>query len=102
MFKSFTPLHDRVLIKPVDQGEKRVGAILVAELDEDRKTKFGKVVAIGPGRTSEFGTHIPVTVKVDDYVIVPKIGAMRIEIDGEEYWTIADKEIVAIVDYVED
>lgn len=100
-FKSITPLHDRVLIKPLEQGEQRKGAILIADMGEDR-TKFGKVIATGPGRTSEFGSFVPVSAKVGDIVIVPKIGAQRVEIDEEEYWLIADRDIVAIADYVEE
>ena len=98
-FKSITPLHDKVLIKPLEQGEQRKGAILIADMGEE-KTKFGKVVAVGPGRTSEFGSFVSVSAKVGDVVIVPKIGAQRVEIGEEEYWLIADRDIVATADYV--
>lgn len=97
--KKFYPLNDRVLIKPLESGERRSGAILMMSSEND--TKFGKVIAVGPGRTSEFGTFINVNVKVGDIVIIPKIGAQRVEIEGEEYWTIADRELVATVDIEE-
>lgn len=102
MIKNFTPLNDRVLIKPVEQGERKSGAIIIADIGDEGNTKIGQVIAVGPGRKTEFGTFIDVNVKEGDYVLVPKIGAQRIAIGDEEYWTIADKELVAIVDYQKD
>lgn len=102
MIKRFKPLNDRVLIKPVEQGERKAGAIIVADIGDDGNTRIGQVIAIGPGRKTEFGTFIEVQVKVGDYVVIPKIGAQRVVVEDEEYWTIADKELVAVVDYKKD
>ena len=99
MLKELVPIHDKVLIKPLENGEQRKGAILIADMGEDRM-KLGKVVATGPGRTSEFGAFIAVSVKKGDIVVLPKIGAQRVEI--EEYWVIADKEIIAVGNYVDE
>lgn len=102
VIKSVNPLNDRVLVKPKSQGEQRKGAILIADMGEDR-VMYGEVIAVGPGRLSEFGVWIPVeNVKVGDNIIVPKIGAQRVEVDGEEYWMLAAKEIVATIDLEED
>lgn len=99
MIKGIFPLGDRVLIKPIDQGDRRHGAILIADLGQERP-ELGEVVAIGNGRQSEFSDQIvKVNVKVGDIVLVPKIGTIRTEIDGEEYYLTQDKEILAVVDF---
>lgn len=101
MLKNLVPIHDKVLVKPLECEEQRKGAILIADMGEDRM-KIGKVVATGPGRTSEFGSFVPVSVKEGDIVIMPKIGAQRVEVEGDEYWIIADREIIATAEYVEE
>lgn len=101
MITNFRPQNDRVLLKPVDLGDHKQGAILLADLGED-KAKVGEVIAVGPGRTTEFGTKIDVNVKVGDTVLIPKIGFQRVDVDGEEYWVGPDKEIIAVVDIVND
>ena len=99
MIKHIYPLGDRVLINPIDQGERRHGAILIADLGQERP-ELGEVIAIGEGRQSEFSDNImKVSVKVGDIVLIPKIGTIRTEIDGEEYYLPQDKEILAIVDF---
>lgn len=104
MLKNVKPLYDKVLIKPIESGgEKRKGAVLIADMGDDSSSKYGKVVATGPGRTSEFGTFIPVQAKVGDVAIIPKVGgAVRVEIEGEEYWIAADRDLVALAEYEED
>jgi len=99
MIKYIYPLGDRVLIKPIDQGERRHGSILIADLGQERP-ELGEVVAIGEGRQSEFANFtVKVHVKVGDIVLVPKIGTIRTEIDGDEYYLTQDKEILAVVDF---
>lgn len=101
VIKNFKPMNDRVLIEPIDLGEQKKGSILIPDLGED-KVRIGKVIAVGPGRVTEFGKLITVNSKVGDTVIVPKIGAQRVEVEGKEYWTIADKELIAKVTVEED
>ena len=102
MITNFKPLNDQVLIKPIDQGEQRRGSIMIANIDQDNVTKIGAVIAVGPGRTSEFGAFIPVTVKVGDTVVLPKIGAQRVVVDDQELWILPSREIIAIATYIKD
>ena len=97
----FTPLHDRVLVKPIEAGERRFGGIIIADMNEDN-CRIGEVVAVGPGRKTEFGTFIDINVKAGDTVVLPKIGPIRVVLDGEEYWTIADKEIIGVITKTEE
>lgn len=101
MIKGIHPLNDRVLIKPIDAGERRRGAIIIADLGQE-KPELGTVIEVGPGRKTEFGVMIEnedIQVKVGDVVLIPKIGTIRTEIDGEEYYLTQFKEILAKVDY---
>jgi len=61
------------------------------------RPEMGQVIAIGPGRQSEFGHYIRVNAKVGDIVLVPKIGTIRIEFEGDEYYITQDREILATV-----
>jgi chaperonin GroES len=101
MSKTLIPQNDRVLVKPVDEGEQMYGNIVIPDMGKE-KPEMGEVVAIGPGRTSEFGHYIPVKAKVGDIVLVPKIGTLRIDFEGDEYYIVQDKEILATVKEVED
>ena len=84
MSKKLIPQNDRVLIKPVDEGEQMYGNIVIPDLGKE-KPEMGEVLAIGPGRMSEFGKYVTVQAKVGDIVLVPRIGTLRIDFEGEEY-----------------
>jgi chaperonin GroES len=90
------PLNDRVLIEPLEEQEIMYGRIVIPDLGKERP-ELGTVVAVGAGRLSEFsGQWIPVNCKVGNIVLVPKIGTLRIELKGKEYYVAQDKEILAI------
>lgn len=94
--KTLEPLNDRVLIKPVEDNETMYGNIIVPDLGKERP-EMGEVIAVGPGRTTEFGQYIVPNVQVGDMVLVPKIGTLRVEFNEEEYFIVPDKEILAVV-----
>jgi|TARA_B110000977_G_C10967865_1_gene451152 chaperonin GroES len=96
MSKKLIPQNDRVLIKPVDEGEQMYGNIVIPDLGKE-KPEMGEVVAIGPGRMSEFGKYVTVQAKVGDIVLVPRIGTLRIDFEGDEYYIVQDKEILATI-----
>ena len=90
------PLHSNVLIKQQDETETMYGNIIVPDAGKERPL-LGEVIAVGPGRQSEFGQYIRVNAKVGDIVLVPKIGTIRIEFEGDEYYITQDREILATV-----
>ena len=96
MSKQLLPQNDRVLIKPIQTGEEMYGNIIIPDMGKE-KPEIGEVIAVGPGRQSEFGQFIKVNVKVGDVVLVPKIGSLRIDFEGEEYFITPDREILAVV-----
>jgi len=101
MSKKLIPQNDRVLIKPVDEGEQMYGNIVIPDLGKE-KPEMGEVLAIGPGRMSEFGKYVTVQAKVGDIVLVPRIGTLRIDFEGEEYYIVQDKEILATIKETEE
>ena len=88
MSKKLIPQNDRVLIKPIDEGEKMYGNIVIPDLGKEKPEM---------GRVSEFGKYITVNAKVGDIVLVPKIGTLRIDFEGEEYYITQDREILATI-----
>jgi len=94
MSKIPIPFNDRVLLEPIDEGEKTYGSIIIPDAGKERP-EIGKVVAVGPGRISEFGTEITVKAKVGDIVVVPKIGTIQFDYEGTMYYILQDKEILA-------
>lgn len=96
MSKRLIPQNDRILLKPIDEGEQMYGNIVIPDMGKE-KPEMGEVLAIGSGRQSEFGQFISVNVSVGDIVLVPKIGTLRIVFEGEEYYIVQDREILATV-----
>ena len=96
MSKTLQPQNDRVLIKPVESGEEMYGNIIIPDMGKE-KPEMGEVIAVGPGRQSEFGHFIRVNAKVGDFVLIPKIGSLRIDFEGQEYFLTPDREILATV-----
>ena len=95
--KALKPMNDRVVVRPVEEDEQLYGNIIVPDMGKERP-EMGEVIAVGPGRTTEFGTKIEVNSKVGDIVLVPRIGSIRVEFDSNEYYIVPDKEILAIVE----
>ena len=95
--KQLIPTNDRILLKPVDEGEQMYGNIVVPDMGKE-KPELGKVLATGPGRMTEHGQLMIVrTCKVGDIVMVPKIGTLRVDFEGEEYYIAQDREILAVI-----
>jgi len=97
MNKILNPCNDRVIVKPVEEGEQMYGNIVVPDMGKE-KPEMGEVIAVGPGRMSEYGKLIPVrSCNVGDIVLLPKIGSLRVDFEGEEYFIAQDREILAVV-----
>jgi len=83
--KQLLPTNDRILIKPIDEGEQTYGSIVIPDMGKE-KPEMGEVLAIGPGRQSELDPRKLINVrscKVGDIVLVPKIGTLRIDFEGD-------------------
>lgn len=97
MSKKLVPTNDRILLRPIDEGEQMYGSIVIPDMGKE-KPEMGEVLAVGPGRMSEHGQMMIVrSCKVGDIVLVPKIGTLRIDFEGDEYYIAQDREILAVV-----
>ena len=91
------PLHDRVLVKRVDEvGEQKVGGIIIPDSAKEKPLQ-ADVVAVGPGEYDDSGKRKALDVKVGDKVLIGKWSGTEVKIDGEEYLILKENEILGIV-----
>ena len=90
---SFTPLHDRILVRRIEEGESIRGGIIIPDSAKEKPME-GEVIAVGAGKR-EKGELIPLDVKPGDRVLFGKYGGTEIKLDGEEYLILREEEILA-------
>jgi chaperonin GroES len=93
MAVNVTPLHDRVLIKRIEEKETVKGGIIIPDTAKE-KPQEGEVIAVGAGRI-EKGTRIPLDVKAGDRVLFGKYSGTDIKLDDQEYLILREEEILA-------
>lgn len=92
------PLSDHILIEPIKEEEKTRGGIFLPETAEKEKSEQGKVVAVGPGKKTNDGKIIPLSVKAGDIVLFSKYGPNEIKVDKKEYLIAKEDDILAIIE----
>ena len=90
------PLSDKIIILPQEEGEQMYGNIIIPDAGQERP-EIGKVLAVGPGRTSTNGTLIPNRIEVGTTVIVPKFGAQVVVIESETYIVASESDVLGII-----
>jgi chaperonin GroES len=90
------PLSDRVVVKPAPAEEKAVGGIIIPDTAKEKPQK-GEVVAVGPGKASDAGEIIPMTVKKGDMVLYGKYSGTEVTVDNEEYLIVRESDILAVI-----
>ncbi len=93
---NFRPLHDRVLVQPLDGEEKTAGGIIIPDTAKEKPSE-GKVIAVGPGAKNEDGKILPMEVKVGDLVLFGKWSGTEVKIDGVEYSIMKESDIMGIM-----
>ena len=93
---AFRPLHDRLLVEPLDEGEQQVGGIIIPDAAKE-KPHQGRVLAVGKGRLSDDGTLLPLDVKVDDIVLFGKYAGTDIKLDGDDRLIMREDDVLAVV-----
>ncbi len=92
------PLHDRVLVKRIEEKiEKTAGGIYIPDTAKE-KPQEGEVVAVGAGKYKEDGTRQPLDVKEGDRILFGKYSGSEIKIDGEEFLIMREDEILGIIE----
>ena len=93
---NITPLHDRVIVRRIEEGEQVRGGIIIPDSAKE-KPQEGEVVAAGAGKYKEDGTRQPLDVKPGDRVLFGKYSGSEIKIDGEELLIMREDEILGII-----
>lgn len=97
MATKITPLHDRVIIKRIeDSAEKTAGGLYIPDSAKE-KPQEGEVIAAGEGKYKEDGTRQSLDVKAGDRVLFGKYSGSEIKLDGEEYLIMREDEILGII-----
>ena len=91
------PLHDRIIVQRLEEGEQRVGGIIIPDTAKE-KPQQGKVVAAGKGKAKDDGKILPLDVKAGDTILFGKYSGQDIKIDGEEYLIMREDEVLAVLE----
>jgi chaperonin GroES len=92
-----TPLHDRLIIQRLEEGEQIMGGIIVPDSAKEKPTR-GKVFAVGQGKVRADGGRQPPDVKDGDTILFGKYSGQEITIDGEAYLILREDDVLAIID----
>ena len=91
------PLHDRIIVQRIEEGEQKVGGIIIPDTAKE-KPQQGKVIAVGRARSRKTASAMPLDVKDGDTILFGKYSGQEIKIDGEEYLIMREDEVLAVLD----
>ena len=94
---NFRPLHDRILIKRIEEKETAKGGIIIPDTAKE-KPQEGEVIAVGNGKMSEDGKVVPLDVKAGDRILFGKYSGSEIKMDDEEYLILNEEEVLGVVE----
>ena len=92
------PLGDHILIEPIKEEEKTKAGIFLPETANKEKSEEGKVIATGPGKMTDDGKILMMSIKPGDKVLFQKYGPNEIKVDGKEYLIASESDILAIIE----
>ena len=92
----FTPLHDRILVRRVEEGDTTRGGIIIPDSAKEKKTE-AEVISVGTGRVNEDGKVFPLAVKAGDHILMGKYAGNEIQIDGEDFVIVKEEEVLGIL-----
>jgi len=93
----FRPLHDRVVVKRVEEEGKTKGGIIIPDTAKEKPME-GEIVAVGPGARDEKGTLVPLDVKKGDRILFGKWSGTEIKLDGEDLLIMKESDIMGIIE----
>jgi chaperonin GroES len=96
MATKFTPLHDRILVRRVEEADTTRGGIIIPDSAKD-KPQEGEVISAGKGKISEEGKIRPLDVKAGDRILFGKYSGTEIKIDGEDFVIMREEEVLGIL-----
>ena len=93
----FRPLHDRVLVKRIEQDEKTAGGIIIPDTAKEKPME-GKIIAAGSGTRNENGKLTPLDVKAGDRVLFGKWSGTEVKVDGEDLLIMKESDLLGIIE----
>ena len=93
---SVRPLHDRIIVQRIEEGEQKVGGIIIPDSAKE-KPQQGKVIAVGNGKVKDDGTRVALDVKAGDTILFGKYSGQEIKLEGEEYLIMREEEILGVI-----
>ena len=93
----FNPLHDRILIKRIEEKETAKGGIIIPDSAKEKQQE-GEVVSVGNGRKTDDGKIIPLDVKAGDRILFGKYSGTEIKIDNQDYLILREEEVLGIIE----
>ena len=92
----FRPLHDRVVVKRVEEDTKTKGGIIIPDTAQEKPMQ-GEIIAVGPGGRDESGKLIPIDLKVGDKVLFGKWSGTEVTLNGEELLIMKESDILGVI-----
>ena len=96
MKTTLRPLHDRILVKRLEEGDVKRGSIVIPDTAKE-KPQEGKIVAVGGGKVTDEGKKIPLAVKAGDRILFGKYSGSEVTLDREEYLIMKEEDVLGIV-----
>ena len=93
----FRPLHDRVVVKRVEEDTKTKGGIIIPETAQEKPMQ-GKIIAVGPGGRDEAGKLIPIDLKMGDTILFGKWSGTEVKLDGEELLIMKESDVMGVIE----
>jgi len=93
----FRPLHDRVVVRRVEQEEKSAGGIIIPDTAKEKPME-GEVIAVGPGARGEDGKVHPLDVKAGDRILFGKWSGTEVKIDGQELLIMKESDVLGVIE----
>jgi chaperonin GroES len=90
------PLHDRILVKRLAEGDEKHGSIIIPDSAKE-KPQEGQVIAVGTGKVTEAGKKLPLDVKAGDRILFGKYSGSEVTLDGQEYLTMREEDVLGIL-----
>ena len=94
---TFRPLHDRVLVRRIEEDTKTAGGIIVPDTAKEKPMQ-GQVIAAGPGARDETGKLVPLEIRIGDRVLFGKWSGTEVKIDGEDLLIMKESDILGVLE----
>jgi chaperonin GroES len=96
MATKFTPLHDRILVRRVEEVGTTRGGLIIPDSGKD-KPQEGEVISVGKGKTNDEGKLFPLALKEGDSILFGKYSGTEIKIDGEDFLIMKEEEVLGVI-----